>query len=76
VCLLGGLARLLLSHGEAVVAFIAEVGSTPHFAQHTSGTEGDRVYHSFTVLTTTGFGDFPPVAPVGHAVAVIEMLTG
>ncbi len=60
-----------------VVGFVAEVmGSTPYFAQHTSGTEGDKVYFSFTVLTTTGFGDFTPASAAGHAIAVIEMLTG
>jgi Ion channel len=41
-----------------IIGFIAHVDSTPYFAQHTNGTEGDRVYFSFTVLTTTGFGDF------------------
>ena len=60
----------------AIIGFIAQVDSTPYFAQHTSGTEGDRVYFSFTVLTTTGFGDFTAATPVGHALAVIEMLTG
>ena len=60
----------------AIIGFIAHVDSTPYFAQHTSGTEGDRVYFSFTVLTTTGFGDFTAATSVGHALAVIEMLTG
>ena len=60
----------------AIIGFIAQVDSTPYFAQHTSGTEGERVYFSFTVLTTTGFGDFTAATPVGHALAVIEMLTG
>ncbi len=59
-----------------IVGFIAQVGSTPYFAQHTSGTQGDKVYFSFTVLTTTGFGDFTPATAAGHALAVIEMLTG
>jgi len=59
-----------------IVGFIAHVDSRRYFAQHTSGTEGIRVYFSFTVLTTTGFGDFSPATPVGHALAVIEMLTG
>ena len=59
-----------------VIGFITHVDSTPYFAQHTSGTEGDRVYFSFTVLTTTGFGDFSAATPAGHALAVIEMLTG
>ena len=60
----------------AIIGFIAQVDSTPYFAQHKSGTEGDRVYFSFTVLTTTGFGDFTAATSVGHALAVIEMLTG
>ena len=36
------------------------------------------MYYSFTVLTTTtGFGDFTPATDaLGHAIAVIEMLTG
>jgi Ion channel len=59
-----------------IIGFIAHVGSTPYFAQNTSGTEGDRVYFSFTVLTTTGFGDFSARTAVGHALAVIEELTG
>jgi hypothetical protein len=59
-----------------IISFVAHVDSAPYFAQHTSGTEGDRVYFSFTVLTTTGFGDFSAATPVGHALAVIEMLTG
>jgi hypothetical protein len=59
-----------------LVDFIAQLSSTPYFAQHTDGTLGDKVYFSFTVLTTTGFGDFTPASPAGHALAVIEMLTG
>ena len=59
-----------------IISFITHVDSTLYFAQHTNGTEGDRVYFSFTVLTTTGFGDFSAATPAGHALAVIEMLTG
>jgi ion channel len=59
-----------------IISFITRVDSTLYFAQHTNGTEGDRVYFSFTVLTTTGFGDFSAATPAGHALAVIEMLTG
>ncbi len=59
-----------------VIGFAAQVGASPYFSQHTSGTQGDKVYFSFTVLTTTGFGDFTPATPAGHAIAVIEMLTG
>jgi hypothetical protein len=59
-----------------VIGFVAQVGSAPYFAQQTNGTQGDKVYFSFTTLTTTGFGDFAPATPAGHAIAVIEMLTG
>ena len=59
-----------------IIGFITHLDSTLYFAQHTDGTEGDRLYFSFTVLTTTGFGDFSAATSVGHAVAVIEMLTG
>jgi hypothetical protein len=59
-----------------IVGFLAQVGSKPYFAQHATTSEGDKVYFSFTVLTTTGFGDLTPATATGHAVAVIEMLTG
>ena len=59
-----------------IISVITHLDSTLYFAQHTNGTEGDRVYFSFTVMTTTGFGDFSAATPAGHALAVIEMLTG
>lgn len=59
-----------------IIGFIGEVSKTPYFAHAGPVTEGDKVYFSFTALTTTGFGDFTPATPVGHALAVIEMLTG
>jgi hypothetical protein len=59
-----------------IIGFITHVDSTLYFAPHTDGSEGDRLYFSFTVLTTTGFGDFSAATPAGHALAVIEMLTG
>jgi len=59
-----------------VIGFVARVGATPYFAQGTNGTESDHVYFSFTVLTTTGFGDFTAATSLGRALAVIEMLTG
>jgi Ion channel len=59
-----------------IVGFVAQISNTPYFAGHTNGTQGDKVYYSFTVLTTTGFGDFTPATAAGHAFAVIEMLTG
>lgn len=59
-----------------IVGFVAQISSTPYFAQRAATTQGDKVYFSFTVLTTTGFGDLTPATAVGHALAVIEMLTG
>ena len=41
----------------SVIAFVAEVQDRPYFAQG-DVSNGDRVYYSFTVLTTTGFGDY------------------
>jgi hypothetical protein len=60
----------------AVIGFVADIQSSPYFVQGPNVTNGDRVYYSFTVLTTTGFGDFTAATPVGHALAVLEMLTG
>jgi hypothetical protein len=40
------------------------------------GDGGTWVYFSFTVLTTTGFGDVTAATPVGRALAVVEMLAG
>ncbi len=34
------------------------------------------MYFSFTVLTTTGFGDLTAATQVGRALAVVEMLVG
>ena len=59
-----------------VVAFAAQFGSAAFFASGTDGTLSDHVYYSFTVLTTTGFGDFTAAHGAGRALAVLEMLTG
>jgi hypothetical protein len=59
-----------------VIGFVAHVESAPYFAEGGDGTQSDRVYYSFTVLTTTGFGDLTAAEPVGRALAVLEMLVG
>jgi Ion channel len=59
-----------------LIGFVARLGGTPYFAQGTDGTESDHVYYSFTVMTTTGFGDFTAATHLGRALAVIEMLVG
>jgi hypothetical protein len=59
----------------SMVAFVAHVQTGDYFRQSGVST-GDEVYYSFTVLTTTGFGDYTAATPFGHALAVLEMLTG
>jgi hypothetical protein len=59
----------------SAIGFVTAVDSSPYFAQgHVDN--GDVVYYSFTVMTTTGFGDYTAAQPAGHALAVLEMLTG
>jgi hypothetical protein len=70
IYLLGGLLF------ASAISFCAAVQNGHFFTQGVHVTNGDRVYYSFTVLTTTGFGDYTTATPVGHALAVFEMLTG
>jgi hypothetical protein len=74
----GGLAiYLLLGLAFAsVIGFVGGIGSAHYFAQTAQDTTSQRVYYSFTVLTTTGFGDFTAAQGVGRAIAVVEMLVG
>jgi hypothetical protein len=60
----------------SAISFVAAVEGGSYFNQAAHVTNGVRVYYSFTVLTTTGFGDYTASRPVGHALAVLEMLTG
>ncbi|WP_239488887.1 potassium channel family protein [Luteitalea sp. TBR-22] len=39
-------------------------------------TESDLSYYSFVTLTTVGYGDVTPVAPVARSLAVMEALIG
>lgn len=59
-----------------IIGAIAEGGSSPYFISGTDGTQNDRVYFSFTTVTTTGYGDYAPATKSGHALAVLEMLLG
>ena len=59
-----------------IIGVVSRFGSGPYFTNGTDGTESDRVYFSFTVLTTTGFGDFTAATQFGHSLAVLEMLIG
>jgi hypothetical protein len=58
------------------IGLLAQAGDTPYFAGGAAATQSARVYYSFTVLTTTGFGDLTAATSVGHAMAVVEMLVG
>lgn len=58
------------------ITAMAKIGSEHYFSQGTDGTESQRVYFSFTSMTTTGFGDLTPATRGGRALAVLEMLLG
>jgi hypothetical protein len=75
---LGAVAIYLLLGGffTYLIAAAATLGDAAYFAQGTDGTLGEYVYFSFTVLTTTGFGDLSAATSVGRAIAVVEMLVG
>ncbi len=64
-----------LAFGSAI-GFVAGVGHGDFYAEGTNGSTSEHVYYSFTVLTTTGFGDLTAAHRVGRALAVIEMLVG
>ena len=74
----GGLAIYILV-GLALaftVDVAARVGRPAYFANGSDGTLGEHVYYSFTVMTTTGLGDFAPATQFGRALAAGEMLFG
>lgn len=58
------------------VGFVATLDSGAYFTNGQDASGGDIVYFSFTVLTTTGFGDYTAATPAGHTLAVVEMLVG
>lgn len=51
-------------------------GSFPPNASPSSRKVVDFLYFSYTVLTSTGFGDIAPLTPQARAVCVIEQLIG
>jgi hypothetical protein len=59
-----------------LIALAGRIDSRPYFAQGENLADAPSVYYSFTVLTTTGFGDYTAGSPVARAIAVAEMLTG
>jgi hypothetical protein len=59
-----------------MIGFAAEVGTAQYFAQTANPSTSQIVYFSFTVLTTTGFGDLSAATHIARALAVVEMLLG
>jgi hypothetical protein len=59
-----------------VIGLVAHFQSAPFFSNGDDGTTGERVYFSFTALTTTGFGDLAAGTQAGRAVVLLEMLSG
>jgi hypothetical protein len=59
-----------------VIGFVAKVDNAHYFAQQANASTSQIVYFSFTVLTTTGFGDLTAATHIGRALAVVEMLLG
>jgi hypothetical protein len=59
-----------------LIRVAAVLSSGDYFATGGDVSTPQAIYFSFTVLTTTGFGDFAPALAPGRALAVIEMLTG
>ncbi len=74
----GGLAIYLLVGlaFASAIGFVAAVESGQYFAQSSANDASEHVYYSFTVLTTTGFGDLTAAHGLGRALAVVEMLVG
>lgn len=60
----------------SAIAFVAAVGPPGFYAQTAHATASVDLYYSFTVMTTTGFGDLTATHNVGRAMAVMEMLVG
>jgi hypothetical protein len=59
-----------------VFGAVAELGSTPLFAQSTDGTRSLRVYFSYVTLATLGYGDYTPDGNLAQLLAVVEALVG
>jgi Ion channel len=58
------------------IAFVVQVGTAQYFVQTANPSASQIAYFSFTVMTTTGFGDLTAATHVGRALAVVEMLLG
>lgn len=61
---------------QALFTVVADLDSANFFAQGTDGTAADRLYFSYTTLTTVGFGDFTAATGLGRSLTISEALLG
>jgi len=59
-----------------LIGALASTFPGPYFVEGTDGVQNQRVYFSFSVLTTTGFGDLTARTAPARALSVLEMLVG
>jgi Ion channel len=76
--ILGAIAVYLMLGGffTFLIGTVAALDPSAFYVSGSDGSLSEHVYFSFTVLTTTGFGDFTAAAGSGRAVAVLGMLAG
>ncbi|MFL5779141.1 MAG: potassium channel family protein [Chloroflexota bacterium] len=55
---------------------VSALQGTPFFVQQPTAGVADYEYFSYTVLSTTGFGDLTAATPLGRMVAISEALLG
>ncbi len=60
----------------SAIGFAADVGPPGFYTETAKATASSNVYYSFTVMTTTGFGDLTAAHNAGRAMAVLEMVIG
>ncbi len=56
-------------------ASAADAGNPPDLAEFGRGRE-ELLYFSFVTLTTLGYGDITPLAPIARSVVILEALSG
>lgn len=75
-----GVMCVYLLLGLVFASLFGLIGAIQHTAFFTGnagdGTWTDRVYFSYTTLTTVGYGDFAAATGVGRIAAISEALTG
>ena len=75
---LGALCTYVLLGLLFAFAFLAldAVRDAPFFVQSGAHQESEYLYFSFVTLTTVGYGDITPVAPLARSLANVEALIG